>query len=305
VKVSDGVLQIVLRVLTADEAGREPGLNLRGVIISSMGREVKTARTLEKGLMILSLFDDEHPSWTMTGISEATGMPMPTALRLARTLEKSRYLRHEAQNRSYELGPAIYRAASVPRAHSELIRVARPHLERLTELTTESTALGVWEHGESHIIDMILTPRPFKPANLAGTTIPGLAASCGRIAAAFAPESVLEAALAKGHPQMTEHTIIDPVQLREEIERIRRDRVAFGIETISIGVCAVSAPVFDSSGKVAASMAVVAPTERFGPVEMREHSAAVLRAVTLLSRELGWTGDWTGSSPARGAIGDR
>ncbi|MFH0916451.1 MAG: IclR family transcriptional regulator [bacterium] len=271
------------------EAGCESDLRQRGRTISSTGTAVRIARTLEKGLMILSLFDREHSSWTLTGISEATGIPMPTALRLARTLEKSRYLRHDARTRSYELGSAIYRAVSVTRSHSELIRVARPHLESLTEFTTESTALGVWEHGESLIIDMILTPRPFKPANLVGTTIPGLAGLYGQIAVAFAPDSVLEAALALDHPQITAHTITDPAQLREEIERIRRERVAFGVETVVIGICTVAAPIFDSSGKVAACMAVVAPTERFGPVQMREHGAAVLREATLVSRELGYT----------------
>jgi DNA-binding IclR family transcriptional regulator len=239
--------------------------------------------------LILSLFDAERPAWTITGICEATGIPMPTALRLARTLEKSRYLHQNPQSRTYELGSAIYRAASVPRSHSDLIRVAHPHLERLTEFTTESAALGVWEQGESRIIDMVPTPRSFKPANLVDKTIPGLAALSGQIAVAFAPVSVLEAALAMDHPRYTEHTTTDPARLREVVERIRRERVAYAIETIAIGTCAVAAPVFDSSGTVAASMAVFAPTERFGPVEMREYTAAVVRAAALLSRELGWT----------------
>jgi IclR family KDG regulon transcriptional repressor len=197
-------------------------------------------------------------------------------------------LRRGSRTRTYELGPAIYRVASLTRSHSQLILVARPHLERLTERTTESSALGVWEHGESLILDMILTPRPFKPANLVGTTFPGLAALYAKIAMAFAPESVREAALAMNHPRITEHTVTDPVELREEIERIRRERVAYGLENVVVGICTVAAPVFDSGGKVAASMAVVAPTERFGPVEMREYGAAVMQAADLVSRELGW-----------------
>jgi IclR family pca regulon transcriptional regulator len=255
----------------------------------SAGEGTKTARTLEKGLSILNLFDNEHPSWTLTSIAEATAIPVATALRLVKTLEDSRYLRRGARNRSYELGPAIFRIASLTRSHSQLILVARPHLEHLTELTTESSALGVWEHGESLILDMILTPRPFKPANQVGTTFPGLTALYAKIALAFAPDSVREAALAMNHPRITEHTITDPVQLREEIERIRRERVAFGLETVVVGICTVAAPIFDSGGKVTASMAVVAPTERFGPIEMRKYGAAVQLTAALVSRELGWT----------------
>jgi DNA-binding IclR family transcriptional regulator len=289
VKNTSGVAQIVALALL----GRLTVNSSRGrwTTIPTSLKGTKTARTLEKGLMILSLFDEEHPSWTLSGISKATAVPVPTVLRLVKTMEASRYLHRNAQTRGYELGSAMCRGASVARRHSELIRVARPHLERLTELTTESTALGVWERGESLVVDMNPTPRPFKPDWLPGVTIPGLAAVYAKIAVAFAPESVREAALAKNHPRMTEHTITDPVQLREEIDRIRRERVAFGIETIVVGICTVGAPVFDSSGQVAASMAVVVPTERFGPIQMREHGAAVLRAATLFSRELGAADD--------------
>jgi DNA-binding IclR family transcriptional regulator len=259
----------------------------KGNTISTTTRQTRTARTLEKGLMILSLFDAEHPSWTLTSIAEATGMPLPTALRLARTLEKARYLRQNSQTRSYELGSAIYRAVSVTRSHSELIRVTRPHLEGLTKLTTETSALGVWEHGESLIIDIILTPRPFKPVIPVGTRIPGLATLHGQVAVAFAPQSVLEAALALDHPRYTEHTLTTAEELKAQIECIRRERVAFGIETIAVGMSSVAAPIFGPDGNVAASIAVVAPTERFGPIEMREYGSAVSRAAELVSRELG------------------
>ena len=296
-KVNQYVLQIAVRSWLG-EAGRESGLDQRGKIISSTGNGTKTARTLEKGLMILSLFDAEHPRWTLTSISEATSIPMPTALRLARTLEKSRYLRQDARTRSYELGSAIYKLGSVMLSHSELIPIAHPHLERLSRLTTESAGLAVWQRGEAHIIDIVLTPRPFKPANPVGRIIPGLGSACGRVTVAFSPDDVLEAALAMDHPRLTEHTITDPVQLRGEIERIRREGVAFGIETNTIGVCTVAAPIFDSTGKVAASMAVVAPTERFGPVQMREYGAAALREATLVSHELGYAAGLGPHSPA-------
>ena len=232
--------------------------------IPSLGNGANTARTLEKGLMILNLFDPERPTWTVADICEATGMPMPTALRLARTLERSGFLERNEQTRAYELGSAMYRSEFVPRSHPELIRVSRPHLRALTELTTETTAVGVWEHGKSLILDIVPTPRPFKIPMRRGETIPGTAAVYAKLALAFAPESVLLAGLALNHPRYTEHTITDSVRLREELERVRSDRLAFSIETVVVGICTVGAPVFDLSGNVAGAIAVVAPTERFG-----------------------------------------
>jgi DNA-binding IclR family transcriptional regulator len=250
--------------------------------------DLKTARTLEKGLAILSLFDHEHPRFTLSGISAATNIPMPTALRLARTLARSRYLHYDERTRSYELGSAVYRAASGLRSYSELIRLGHPHLVRLTEQTTESTALGVFQHGESLVIDMVLTPRPFKPTSMVGTSFPGLTSLYAKIAVAFGPDTMLEEALASEIPSITDQTITDRAVVRGEIELIRREGVAFGIETLVLGICTVAAPIFDAAGSVTASMAVVAPTERFGPVQMREHAAALRQETMLLSHEFGW-----------------
>jgi DNA-binding IclR family transcriptional regulator len=130
--------------------------------------------------------------------------------------------------------------------------------------------------------------RPFKPTNLVGTSFPGLSTLYAKIAVAFGPENLWDAALASEIPHVTSQTVTNPLLVREEMELIRREGVAYGIETLVVGICTVAAPIFDAAGTVAASMAVVAPTERFGPVEMREHAIAVLQETTLTSRELGW-----------------
>jgi len=97
--------------------------------------------------------------------------------------------------------------------------------------------------------------------------------------------------LAKPQEQLTEHTIVDPRALADELARVRREGVAYDLQEYSIGICAVGAPIRDLTGEVRASIAVVAPVERFGPNEMRRYAEAVRQAASALSQELGYRGD--------------
>src|SRR6202043_681691 len=49
---------------------------------------------LAKGLRILSLFDEQHPTWRVTDLVAATGLPMPTVYRVVMTLASEGYLDH-------------------------------------------------------------------------------------------------------------------------------------------------------------------------------------------------------------------
>jgi DNA-binding IclR family transcriptional regulator len=133
----------------------------------------------------------------------------------------------------------------------------------------------------------VVTSRPFKPHNAVGSAMPGLANVHTRVFLAFGPESARAAALSRPIEKRTEHTVTDPAALAEELAKIRREGMAFGLQEWNVGMCAVAAPVFDSAGEVRACIAVVAPTERFGPAEMKSYARALKETAAALSRELG------------------
>ena len=49
-------------------------------------------RTLEKGLFLLSLFDAEHPEWSLRELRERANLPKATARRLVKTLEAASWV---------------------------------------------------------------------------------------------------------------------------------------------------------------------------------------------------------------------
>ena len=90
-------------------------------------------RTLEKGLLVLSLFDTEHREWTIKDLRERAGLPKATARRLVKTLEHARWLVQDQATGRYRLGSSALRAYYLATSDSELVRVAHPFLVALEE----------------------------------------------------------------------------------------------------------------------------------------------------------------------------
>lgn len=246
------------------------------------------SRTLEKGLAILSFFDVEHPDWSFKEICAQSRLPKATAFRLVKTLEALKYVTYDSQTAKYHLGSSMLRAAYLTLSNSELVRIADPILHRLAEVTTETVNLAVWTDQGAVIVDTVLTPRPFKPHNPPGMFMHGLSNVHARVFLAFGAEGAWPAALAAPQEPRTEYTVTDPRLIEEELIKTRREGIAFGLQEWNLGMCAVGAPVFGSNGEVRASVAVVAPSERFGQGKMTEYAGEVKRAGANLSRELGY-----------------
>ena len=66
------------------------------------------SKTLEKGLIVLNLFDRDHPSRTLSEISRVTGINKTSTFRLVNTLVQLGYLRKNKSNKLLSLGPGAF-----------------------------------------------------------------------------------------------------------------------------------------------------------------------------------------------------
>jgi DNA-binding IclR family transcriptional regulator len=249
---------------------------------------IPSALTLKKGLSILTLFDADNPEWAFSDIWKRAGLSRPTAFRLVKTLEEAKYLSFDASKGTYHLGVSILKGSYLMLSPSELARTAHPYLEQLSETTTETSILAVEADHVAIIAARVLTPRPFKPDNPVGLPMPGFANVHTRIFLAYRPEGEWRSALSGRLEKRTPFTRTDPEELMAELSRIRSEGIAYGSQEWNLGMCAVAAPVFDAGGQVRASLAVVAPTERFGPEEREADAIAVVDTARRLSAALGY-----------------
>ncbi len=245
-------------------------------------------RALTRGLAILQLFDIDHREWTIDEMAEQTGLLRMTAYRMVRTLESMAFVVRDPSTNRYRLGPATLALTYVSEDNSNLVNAARPFLERLTGETGESVTLAVEIDGFPVCVDIINTSRPFKRKTARGRILGDRVSVHGKLFAAFKPVEEREMLLNQPHPQHTPYSVVDPDALRAELERIARNDVAYDIEGVYLGTCAVGAPVRDQVGAVAATISVVVPTGRFGPVERELCENAVKSTAAAFSAYLGW-----------------
>jgi DNA-binding IclR family transcriptional regulator len=252
------------------------------------GADPFVVRALAKGLVMLGLFDAVHREWTLDEMVAAIGLPRMTGYRMARTLEAAGFLVSDAVTGRYHLGPALLAATYLSESYAPLVAIARPYLEQLVEKTGESGTLAVDVDGVAVCVDMVDSSRPLKREVAVGRVIGDTANAHGKMFAACMPDEERARIIGMPHPRLTSRTITDPVELEAELERVRREGVAFDIEERNVGACAVAAPVREQMGKVIGSVGVVVPTGRFGPAERLLCVEAVKEAAAALSGFLGY-----------------
>jgi len=244
------------------------------------------ARTLEKGLFLLSLFDAEHPEWSLRDLREHAGLSKATTRRLVKTLEAAKWVAYDPDSRTYHLGSSALRALYLATSHSELVRLVHPFLIRLAAETNESAIFSVWTDHGALILDSAPSSRPFKPLTYPGMLLPGVASADAQVLIAFGPEEAWDTLLAGPIERRTERTVTDPEVLRERWRTVRREGVAYDWGEWNLGAPAVSAPVFDGNGQLRGAVTVVPPIERCSEEQMQGYAAAVKRTAAEISKKL-------------------
>ncbi|WP_281270825.1 IclR family transcriptional regulator domain-containing protein, partial [Meiothermus luteus] len=76
---------------------------------------------------------------------------------------------------------------------------------------------------------------------------------------------------------LTPHTLTDPVRLRQELERVRRQGYALVDQELELGLRSVAVPVKSARGRVLAAMNVGVQAGRVSREELMERVLPVLR----------------------------
>ena len=245
-----------------------------------------SVRALFRGLNILRCFDKEHRELGLIEISRLTGLHKTTALRLIKTLESAEFLAADDDTGKYHLGRSMFLAVHLLLSPTELVRVAHPHMQRLADETGESIVMTVWTEEGPLLAHIVLTWRQFKPPVETGLVFTDLANASSKVFLAFGPEKRRATALAKPLVKLTERTIVDRRKMAEELDRVRRNGVAYDMQEYRVETCAVAAPVRDCTGEVRMALCVVAPVERSTQHNMSQYASAAKKAAAAVSRDL-------------------
>jgi len=225
---------------------------------------------LDKVVAILGAAADAPQS--LAGLCEATGIPRPTAHRLAVALEAHDLLERDEVGR-FRIGPAVS-ALARGAGGDPLAEAAGPVLRGLRDRTGESCQV-YRRQGEQRIcVASAERPSGLRDTVPTGARLPLTAGSAAQILLAWEPRAQVDGFLASA-------------SFDEAVLATVRDRGwAASVAEREAGVASVSAPVRDRTGSVVAAISVSGPLERFGASPGRLHAPAVVLAARELTAAL-------------------
>ncbi|MET9616338.1 IclR family transcriptional regulator [Kitasatospora indigofera] len=248
---------------------------------------MSTARSTAAGkvLLVLSAFDRERSSQTLSEIAQRTGLPLSTVHRVVTELAGWGGL-ERAENGSWHVGLRLWEIASgCPR--SQILRdAALPFMQDLYEATHENVQLAVREGTELVFVERIAGHRSVELLTMVGSRFPVGSTGMGRVLLAHAPQDVQEEVLASPLGAWTPYTVTDPQTLRRQLDRIRREQVFVSDRQLSESTIAVAVPVrMGRTGPVCAALGIVIAVRSADRARgLRE---PLLRAAYGISEELG------------------
>ena len=219
-------------------------------------------------------------------LARLTGLPPSTVSRQLGTLATTGLVEHDAETGRYRLGIRVVRLANAVLARLDVRRVARPHLEELVRLTGETATLHVPGEQDAVTVDFVPSAHTIQHVSQLGRPSIGHATSAGKVMLAFTGRPLPDGPLRAYTPR----SINDRTALEAEIERVRAQGFAEAFEEREPGLAAVAAPVWSTSGALAAIVALQGPTTRFGRAAVRGAVTPLTDHARAISRELGWSG---------------
>ena len=248
------------------------------------------ARVLEKSIDLLYSFESHRPEQSLFQISRNLGFPPSTTRRLLKVLMSRRLIQQDAATKLYRLGPGLFYLAAVAREGLEIGKIALPLMERLRDVTGENAVLHELRDGKRVCIEKVESKEVLRDSLRVGDQFPAHAGASGKVLLACLPPEELKNYLKAGQglKALTPRTITDPKKLAADLLRTRRQGFAYSRgERVMDGLCAISAPIFDSEGRAPYSLTITLTPFRLQAKGRSKLVEAVKRFAAEISHKLG------------------
>jgi IclR family KDG regulon transcriptional repressor len=248
----------------------------------------KLIQSVIRTLKILNSLEEDK-ELQIAEISNRVGIGKSTAHHLLMTLKEMQFVKQDPRTKAYSLGIQVFKLGYAYYHQMDLIRLARPFLQVLSERTRETVHLAELLGDEVLYLDKIESLQSIVMRSRIGTTKPAHCTGLGKALLAWQKEEALKQMVDRLDLQRyTDKTIVDKGRLLEEFGRYRRQGYSIDDEEIEIGLFCVAAPVFDISGNVVAAVSVSCPKYR-ADGRLDELISLVAQTARDISGELGHT----------------
>ena len=245
---------------------------------------------LSKALQILDLFQPESPNWSQPELVRETNLNRSTANRLVRYLCERGYLVGIGQTGRYTLGLAAVDLGRRASASMDIREICQPVLEDLSRKTRETIILANYDE-QNHCIVCIGQVEGIhgglRVFERIGASFPLHAGAASKAVLALLPESEQEHYLSKSLEAITDHTIIAPEQLRNDLVLAQKRGFSVSRQETYEGVIGISVGFRGPSGRPIGSVAIAGPQQRIDDSKINQYGELLMQAADQIAVALG------------------
>lgn len=245
------------------------------------------SQSLSRALTILGQLGDGSRS--LDQLATALDVHKTTVLRLLRTMEAERFVRHDADHR-YLLGSRLFELANNSLEQRDVRTVARPHLAELNATTGQTIHLAAYEAGEAVYIDKFDATQSVRMYSRVGRPAPLHCTAVGKILVSARPRAEREQIAHRiAYTPFTERTINSPERYLDELDLVLEQGYAEDHEEHESFVNCVGVAVRNGTGDVVAALSMSVPDMLLDHQQVLATLPQIKRTAAAISEDLGWT----------------
>lgn len=239
-------------------------------------------------LGVLEVLGDARAPLSLGAIVEATRRPKGTVHRMLATLVNTGFVIQDAETARYALTVKLWRLGMAAVSDLDVVKTARPWLERLVAATDETVHLAVLDPAGSLIyISKVESPRSIRVQTLIGQLNPAWCTATGRSMLAF-DAAMVERVLAQPLTPRTPKTVTDPKKIRAALAEVAAKGYAVTKSENHLELGGIAAPIRNHAGEVVASCGVGIPAFRMARALIDDCIPHVVRTAEAISAGLGY-----------------
>lgn len=247
-----------------------------------------SVRAVERMIDILQVFTFETQELSLAQVCTYAGLPKTTTYRILTTLEKRNLVMQDPMTGKYRLGYEIVKLGNIAQYSNSIQRTAREDMERLSYETQQTCNLYIRDGFERRCIAQVIGTQYVKRYSYLGARYP-LYCGAGKLLLAYADEDIQKQYFATTQfERYTEYTITDPELLKRDLTQILRDGYSVTKGERDPMTAMVSAPLYDYTGKVVASITISGPVYLFTDENVTLYREKLLEAAHNISLKLGY-----------------
>jgi len=190
-------------------------------------------------------------------LQEASGLAKSTTSRMLTALERTGLVERDAAG-CYVAGSLFWLYAARHDPWEELVRLARPSMERIGATTSETVHLSVTRGEKVVQVAQVDSRYLLGTRDWTEVEVPAHASSLGKVFYAWGALPVPR----DGLEPLTVTTLTDPATLERDGVRARKRGYAVTVDELEVGLTGIAVPVHGTRGDVVAALGISGPTAR-------------------------------------------